>query len=70
MKNSFIQYKGMARRDKGRKLIDATIDNKSMHYFYDALAKYQEFVTDKREKIELELLINELNELNNQLNEG
>lgn len=68
MNKQFLEKKSAARKDHGSRLIDVTINNKMMHYVYEALAKYQEFVTTEKERIELTLLVDEINKIKEELN--
>ena len=53
---------------QGRTYLDVTLDKKILHFIYEALAKYQEFISDNNEKKDLDLLIDELNEIKDELN--
>lgn len=69
MKKTFVEPKGKLIKDQGRKLIELTLDKKVMHFLFQAIAKYQEVVTNSVEKEQLEVLIAELNKINDVLNE-
>jgi len=64
MKKGFLEKRQNMRKDHGRTLCDITIDKKLFHYIFEGLALYAEKNLPNKERVELDILIKELNELN------
>ena len=65
----YLKHKGKKRVDHGKHLIDVTFDKRTMHYLFEALAKYLESVSDPKEITEINTIIDELNKINDKMNE-
>ncbi len=69
MRKRFLEHRSKLKKDHGRRLIDITLDKKTMHYLFQALAKYQEFISTKKEINDVQAIIGEFNKINDAMNE-
>lgn len=69
MKKQFLEHRSKLKRDHGRRIIDITLDKRVMHYLFEALAKYQEFLTTKKERDDVQEIVDELVSINNSMND-
>ena len=54
---------------QGSKYADVTIKKEGIHYLYWAIGKLQEGPLDDKERVEIELFLKELIEINDKMNE-